>query len=393
MFGWEFPPNSMGGLGNVCFNLVKNLSQKNVEITFVVPGGSTDSKFGKIISVGDSLKIKRVDSILSGYMTTKEYRRMSVSSPNKPSIYGRDIFEEVENYTKKAIEMIADENYDIIHAHDWMTFKAGIAAKRLSGKPLVVHVHSTELDRNRENSNHAVYNIEKQGMEFADSVITVSEYTKEKIVKHYGIKPEKINVVYNATSFEDTGCIENSALKKNNKVVLFLGRITSQKGPEHFLRVAKKVLEHRKDVRFVVAGSGDMESYIIEKSAELGIAGNVIFTGFLKDEDVNKIYKLADVYVLPSISEPFGITVLEAMKNGVPVVVSKSSGVTEVVRHCLKADFWDIDEISNKILALLKYGVLHNYLRQNALDEVKEITWEKSADKCIEIYKGLIGVY
>lgn len=391
MFGWEFPPNSIGGMGKVCFNLVKNLSHRDIDIIFVVPKGKNpDSKFGKIISVSDSLKVKRVDSPLVGYMSSEQYKR-EVSNPKKPGIYGRNLFEEVDNYTKKAIEITAEEDYDIIHVHDWMTFKAGISAKKHSGKPLIAHVHSTEFDRSGENLNQAVYNIEKEGLEFADRVIAVSNYTKEKMVKHYGINPEKINVVHNATSFEDVDSTEDSVIKRDNKIVLFLGRITSQKGPDYFLYAAKKVLDHNKDIKFVVAGSGDMESYLIERAAELGIADKVLFTGFLKEEDVNRIYKLADVYLLPSVSEPFGITVLEAMKNGLPVIVSKNSGVIEVVKHCLKVDFWDINEMSNKILALLKYEVLHNYLKQNGLDEVSKISWEKPAEKCIEIYKSLLG--
>jgi glycosyltransferase involved in cell wall biosynthesis len=239
--------------------------------------------------------------------------------------------------------------------------------------------------------NSHVFSIEKAGLEAADAVITVSNYTKDKIVKYYGINPEKINVVHNATSFEGTYPAENSQIKNNHKIVLFLGRVTFQKGPDYFLKAAKKVLEHNNDVKFVIAGSGDMESYIIEKAAELGIADNVLFSGFLKEEEINRIYQLADVYVLPSVSEPFGITVLEAMKNGVPTIVSKNSGVTEVIRHCLKVDFWDIHEMSNKILALLKYDVLHNSIKQNGLDEVNKISWNRPADRCIEIYRGLVG--
>ncbi len=389
MFGWEFPPHSIGGLGRVCFNLVKNLSDKNVDIIFVMPRGNTDLKFGKFISLENSrIKIKRVNSPLVGYMTSAQYTR-EVLSGKKPYIYGRDLFEEVENYTKMAIEAIADEEYDIIHAHDWMTFKAGIAAKKLSGKPLIVHVHSTEFDRSGEGMNQHVFEIEKSGLEYADAVITVSNYTKDKIIKYYGINPEKIHVVHNATTFEDYTV--DKQIKKNHKIVLFLGRVTFQKGPDHFLKAAKKVLEHDNDVKFVIAGSGDMESYIIEKAAELGIADSVLFSGFLKEEEINRIYQLADVYVLPSVSEPFGITVLEAMKNGVPAIVSKNSGVTEVIRHCLRVDFWDTHEMSNKILALLKYDVLHNSIKQNGLDEVSKMSWHKPAERCIEIYKGLVG--
>lgn len=393
MLGWEFPPNSIGGLGRVCYHLVKNMSQKNVSITFIMPKGKSDSRFGKVISLEEpNVKIERVDSILTPYLTSEQYRKeVMISGMKKPGIYGRNLFEEVRNYTKRAVEIAAHENFDLIHAHDWMTFGAGTAIKKLSGKPLVAHVHSTEFDRSGENMNRHVYNIEKEGLEAADSVIAVSHYMKDKIVKTHGIRPEKIKVVHNAVNHEDLEFFESAGIRKDHRIVLFLGRVTMQKGPDYFLRAAKRVLERRKDIKFVVAGSGDMESYLIEKAAEMGIADSMLFTGYLKEEDINRIYQLADVYVLPSVSEPFGITVLEAIRNGVPTIVSKNSGVTEVVRHCLKVDFWDIDEMSNKVLALLDHNVLHEHLKHNGLNEVRGISWDASANNCIEVYKSVVG--
>ena len=391
MFGWEFPPNCIGGLGRVCYNLVKNLSKKNVNVIFVMPKGSSNSKFGKIISLDDPfVEIKSVKSPLVCYMTPEQYQQeILIPSPKKPGIYGRNLFEEVENYTKKAERIIKRENYDIIHVHDWMTFKAGIAAKKLSGKPLIVHVHSTEFDRSGDDVNQAVYDIEREGMHSADSIIAVSNYTKNKIIKHYGISEKRIHVVYNGIESVYNSLIDK--INKNDKIVLFFGRITFQKGPDYFLAVAKKLLAHNQNIKFVIAGSGDMEHYLIEKAAEMGISDRVIFTGFLQEEDVNRIYQYADVYILPSVSEPFGITALEAMNNGVPVVISKNSGVTEVVKHCLKVDFWDIDEICNKTLALLNHDALHTCIREEGFQEVSRITWEESTNKCIDVYKNSLG--
>jgi glycogen(starch) synthase len=385
MFGWEFPPYCIGGLGRVCANLVKHLSNRNVKITFVMAKGKSDSKTAKFISMEDqNIRICKVDSPVSCYMTPEEYA-VVVNGLNIHGLYGKNLFEEVENYTRKAAELVADEHYDIIHAHDWLTFGAGIEAKKQSGKPLVVHVHSTEFDRVGEHVNHKVYSIEKKGMQAADSIIAVSNYTKERIVNHYGINPDKITVVHNATDFKHAPAERHG----KNKVVLFLGRVTFQKGPEYFLHAAKRVLEHDKNVRFIVAGSGDMEPYIIDKAAELKIADRVLFTGFLDEDELNRVYRLADVYVLPSVSEPFGITVLEAMKSGVPVIVSKNSGVRELVKHCLTTDFWDINDMSDKILALLNHQVLHNDLRMNGLQEVNSITWSSAADGCLEVYNKL----
>jgi len=333
--------------------------------------------------------------LLIGYMNPKDYiMELMGYSERTHNIYGANLMEAVENYTRRAGRIASKENYDIIHAHEWMTFQAGIAAKKQSGKPLVLHVHATEFDRVGDNVNQSIHRIEKEGMEVADSIITVSNYTKDLIVKHYGISPEKINVIHNATDFENIILKEKYGIQKDSRIVLFLGRITFQKGPEYFLHAAKKILETEKDsnIRFIMAGSGDMKSYIVEKAAEMGIADKFLFTGFISDEDVKKIYKIADVYVMPSVSEPFGITALEAIKSGVPVIVSKNSGVTELVRHCLKADFWDVNEMSDKILALLKHDILHSHLKEMGMEEVNKISWDASADKCIGIYNSLVGL-
>ena len=228
-------------------------------------------------------------------------------------------------------------------------------------------------------------------MHKADKIIAVSNFTKNKITTHYDIPSEKIDVVHNAVDFSEHHGNENFEIKKTGKVVLFLGRLTLQKGPDYFVYAAKKVLEHEKNVKFIIAGSGDMESSIIEKAAELGIADKVLFAGFLNHDDVDRAYKMADVYVMPSVSEPFGITALEAMKNKAPVIVSKQSGVSEVIKHCLKVDFWDVNELSNKIISTLRYKPLHETLIDNGYSEVRKLNWDTPAEKCINIYNELVN--
>ncbi|MBI2656564.1 glycosyltransferase family 4 protein [Candidatus Woesearchaeota archaeon] len=392
MFGWEFPPLSSGGLGTACYGLTKSLSKKGVEITFVLPYSfdTGNADFVRLISAGN-IKIKRIASALQPYMSSQEYKK-SLGKKTSPKIYGSTLFDEVYRYTLAAEKIAEEEEFDVIHCHDWMTFGAGIRAKRKKNKPLVLHVHATELDRTGGHQvNQYVYDLERHGMHKADKVIAVSNFTKNKIMAHYAVASEKISVVHNAVDFSHHYYDEDFEIKKTDKVVLFLGRVTLQKGPDYFVHAAKKVLEHEKNVKFIIAGSGDMEPSVIEKAAELGIADKVLFAGFLNEDDVERAYKMADVYVMPSVSEPFGITALEAMKSKTPIIVSKQSGVSEVIRHCLKVDFWDINEISSKIISLLRYKPLHETLKDNAYLEVKKFSWDNPAEKCIEVYNELIS--
>ena len=392
MFGWEFPPLSSGGLGTACYGLTKSLSKKGIQITFVLPYSFDveNADFVKLVSTGN-IKIKKIAAALQPYMSSQEYQR-SLGKKQSPKIYGSTLFDEVHRYTLAAEKIAEEEEFDIIHCHDWMTFGAGIRAKRNKSKPLILHVHATEHDRTGGHQvNQHVYDLERYGMHKADKIIAVSNFTKNKIVTHYGVLSEKVRVVHNAVDFSQHYYDENFEIKKTDRVVLFLGRVTLQKGPDYFVYAAKKVLEHEKNVKFIVAGSGDMEPFIIEKAAELGIADKVLFSGFLNRDDVERAYKMADIYVMPSVSEPFGITALEAMKNKAPIIISKQSGVSEVIRHCLTVDFWDINEISSKIISLLRYKPLHETLKDNAYLEVKKFNWDVPADKCIEVYNELIS--
>ncbi len=401
MFGWEFPPNNLGGLGTACYGLTKSLSTKGTEITFVLPKGNQRHDHLDIITTddlqinSDFVRKKYVVSLLMPYQTQQEYNQAKqysylMSGGNiEGELYGSNLFEEVERYAQKAEIIAKFEDFDIIHCHDWMTFKAGIAAKKISGKPLVVHVHSTDFDRTGGHPHQFVYDTEREGMHAADKIITVSNFTREMIVKHYSISNSKVEVVHNA--------VEHNLKKKkksnesDDKIVLFLGRLTLQKGPDYFIEAADKVLKIRPNTKFIVAGNGEMYRKMVDRAAELGLGRHVLFTGHLTGEDINKAYQMADLYVMPSVSEPFGITPLESLRNDTPVLISKQSGVSEVLNNALKVDFWDIEEMTNKIVGVLSYNSLKSSLVEEGRKDIQKLSWDDAADKCLSVYGRLIN--
>lgn len=306
--------------------------------------------------------------------------------------YAGDLMEQVRRYAGLATQVACKEQFDVVHAHDWMTYPAGLAVAGVTGKPLVVHVHSTEFDRSGENVDQRIYDIERTGMHGAEQVICVSHLTRSVVLQRYGVPADKVAVVYNAVDL--TNGVAEQAFKpiaRNEKIVLFLGRITMQKGPEYFLAAAKKVLEKFPDVRFVMAGSGDMIRSAIEMAASLGIGGKVAFTGFLRGQDVDRVFQMADLYVMPSVSEPFGIAPLEALSHNVPVIISRQSGVSEVLEHALKVDFWDTTEMANKILAVLRHPPLQRVLREHGQIELRKLSWKDSATRCRELYEKAVS--
>jgi glycosyltransferase involved in cell wall biosynthesis len=317
------------------------------------------------------------------------------AEPGKASAdhYGGDMFAEIQRYAALASEIARQEDFDVVHAHDWMTFPAGLAVAGIKGVPLVVHVHSTEFDRSGVNVDTRIYDIERRGMHGAMKIIAVSLLTKNIVNHHYGIDPSKVEVVYNAVEINGNGFDEEKyKIHKDEKIVLFLGRITMQKGPEYFLAAAKKVLEVMDNVKFVMAGSGDMIRRTIEMAASMGIGHKVLFTGFLRGADVERVFKMADLYVMPSVSEPFGIAPLEAMSHDVPVIVSKQSGVSEILNHALKVDFWDVNEMANKIVAVLRHPPLASTLRQHGSFDVRKRTWVDAAKECVGVYGQAVGM-
>jgi glycosyltransferase involved in cell wall biosynthesis len=437
MLGWEFPPFISGGLGTACYGLTKAMSSIGTDIMFVLPRpvSTPFSTHVKLVSPrpGSSLAIPstefRMDefdrvtfrtvnaSLTDPYQTAADWEkrrrdeqaRLAGHTPVEPvamqqplphgagagkAPYAGDLFAEVQRYAALASEIARQESYDIVHAHDWMTFPAGLAAAGIKGVPLVVHVHSTEFDRAGSNIDQRIYDIERRGMHGAMKVIAVSYLTKNLITHHYGIHHEKVEVVYNAIDANGNGFDEEKySIHKDEKIVLFLGRITMQKGPEYFLAAAKKVLEVMDNVKFVMAGSGDMIRRTIEMAAAMGIGHKVLFTGFLRGTDVEKVFRMADLYVMPSVSEPFGIAPLEAMSHDVPVIISKQSGVSEVLQHALKVDFWDVNEMANKIIAVLRHPPLASTLRQHGSFEVRRMSWTDAARACVQVYdQAMAGV-
>lgn len=422
MLGWEFPPFISGGLGTACYGLTRAMDQLGMEIMFVLPK-MVESEYAthvKLLTPGSrkssslskfhelrNVRFHAIGSLLQPYTTPDTYQRRveeilrkkhlirggNISSASQlvgSKDYSGDMYSEVHRYAAIAAELADSEEFDIIHAHDWMTYPAAIAVATISGKPLVVHVHSTEFDRSGEHVNQMIYDIEREGMHRADKVVTVSHFTRNIIINRYAVRADKVEVVYNGVERNGRWSMDDTVIEKDEKIVLFLGRITMQKGPEYFLQAAKKVLEVMDNVKFVMAGSGDMMHRAIELAAQLGIGHKVLFTGFLRGEDVQKIYKMADLYVMPSVSEPFGIAPLEALDNDVPVIISKQSGVSEVLMHALKVDFWDINEIANKIVAVLKYPPLQMTLRSHGNFEVRRLRWKDAAARCIKIYEQML---
>ena len=421
MLGWEFPPFISGGLGTACYGLTKAMGQLGIKVAFVLPTMvdnkyathvkllTPDSQASEAFFKFNKLKnvvFRTIKSPLQPYSTPDAYqRRIEEALKQKQKMHGGniltsqsiggtdysgDMYAEVHRYAAIVAELAENEQFDIVHAHDWMTYPAGIVVAATSGKPLIVHVHSTEFDRSGENINQMIYDIEREGMHRADKIIAVSYFTHNIIISRYGISGEKVEVVHNGVEHNGSWALPESGISKDEKIVLFLGRITMQKGPEYFLAAAKKVLEVMDNVKFVMAGSGNLMSRAVEMAAELGIGHKVLFTGFLHGEDVQKIYKMADLYVMPSVSEPFGIAPLEALNNDVPVIISKQSGVSEVLRHALKVDFWDVDEIANKIVAVLRYAPLKITLQNHGYFEARKLRWKDSAEKCLKIYEDTL---
>ncbi len=425
MFGWEFPPHIAGGLGTACYGIVKGLAHNGVETMFVMPSasGDEDKSAADIINASDvpveitdtmnvddfldKVQFVHIGTNMVPYLDPEEFHTL-VEEDRKRQVrdftvnyghtykfsgkYGSNLMEEVARYAMVGgtIAMTHKDEFDVIHAHDWLTYNAGIAAKRLSGKPLVVHVHATSFDRSSDNNiDTRVYEIEKRGMEAADRVITVSDLTRNIVITKYGIDPAKVVTVHNAVDFSGRSEVKVEKGVKD-KVVTFLGRITFQKGPEYFIEAAAKVLKRCDNVRFVMAGSGDMMNMSIRQVARLGISDRFHFTGFLRGNEVQKMFALSDVYVMPSVSEPFGISPLEAMRSGVPSVISRQSGAAEVLKYAFKVDFWDVDAMADEIYALLQYPALSQFASQFGYDEVNTLKWNNAAAKIKSVYESVV---
>ncbi len=431
MFGWEFPPHIAGGLGTACYGMTRGLARNDVEVIFVMPraSGDEDERFVKVVNASDvearycsstiegaddimrKISFIHIDSNMVPYISPEEFEtyREGYERTGKKfweregdswtqrytfsGKYGANLMEEVARYAVVAAEVARqlEGQFDVIHAHDWLTYFAGIAAKRVSGKPLVVHMHATSFDRSSsDNIDTRVYDIERAGMAAADRVIAVSNLTRNIVIEKYNIPAEKVVTVHNAVRFAE----KDSQLPErgvDDKIITFLGRITFQKGPDYFVEAAAKVLKRVPNVRFVMAGSGDMMNHVIRRVARLGIADRFHFTGFLKGDDVHKMFQLSDVYIMPSVSEPFGISPLEAMRANVPSIISKQSGVAEVLDYAVKVDYWDVDAMADAIYGFVKYPALSKMFAEKGLEEVTGLKWNNAAAKIKTVYEDAIN--
>ena len=432
MFGWEFPPHIAGGLGTACYGMTRGLARNDVEVIFVMPraSGDEDERFVKVINASDiearyssgstvegaddimrKISFIHIDSNMVPYISPEEWdtyceeyertgrkiwEREGDSWTQRYTFsgkYGANLMEEVARYAVVAAEVARqlEGQFDVIHAHDWLTYFAGIAAKRVSGKPLVVHMHATSFDRSSsDNIDTRVYEIERAGMAAADRVIAVSNLTRNIVIEKYNIPAERVVTVHNAVRFVNND-VEVPERGVEDKIVTFLGRITFQKGPDYFVEAAAKVLKRVPNVRFVMAGSGDMMNHVIRRVARLGIADRFHFTGFLKGDDVHKMFQLSDVYIMPSVSEPFGISPLEAMRANVPVIISKQSGVAEVLDYAVKVDYWDVDAMADAIYGFVKYPALAKMFSTKGLEEVTGLKWNNAAAKVKAVYQDAIN--
>ena len=414
MFGWESPPHILGGLGTASYGLTRGMHNcGGMEISFVIPKpyGDEDRTFAQIIGASETPVAWRDVS--------REYVQSCIGKVMEPDLYfdlrshiyadfnymrlndlgciefsGRypdNLLEEINNYSIVAGVIARTIPCDVIHSHDWLTYPAGIHAKEVTGKPLVIHVHATDFDRSRGSVNPTVFEIEKNGMEYADHIITVSDLTRQTVIEKYGIPPDKVTTVHNAVVPLSEDLLSIPKPDNKDKVVTFLGRITMQKGPEYFVEAAAKVLKKNHNVRFVMAGSGDMMNKMIALAAKRGIADRFHFTGFLRGRQVYEMLKASDVYIMPSVSEPFGISPLEAMQMGVPSIISKQSGCAEILQNVIKTDYWDIDAMADAIHSIISYPAMYETLKQQGMEELKGITWEKAGQKVIDIYRRVTG--
>lgn len=408
MLGWEFPPYFAGGVGTVCFELTRALAKKGIDITYVMPKGPDDVSSSHVKLLVASRKMEkmgikpiRIKSTLTAYTSKEEYswsQQYSNSSTvlmpqdkTQKGLYGQNLLEEMARFAQAVVLIAESEEFDVIHAHDWTTIPAALALKKATGKPLILHCHITEFDKTGGvHADPEVYAVEHRGFKEADVVIAVSNFVKQRLINNYYVDPAKIRVIYNSVEFNDQDMgVARERISEDEKMVLFLGRVTLQKGPDYFIEAAAKVAAVLPNVKFVIAGTGDMLPRMIERAAHLGIGHRVIFPGFVTREEGDRLYRMADLFVMPSVSEPFGIVPLEAMKQGTPVIVSRQSGVSEVLKNALKVDFWDVEDLANKMVAALAYDPLHQMLTHHGMIEIQSFSWESPAQECIDLYHNL----
>jgi len=406
MFGWEFPPQISGGLGVACEGLVRGLLQTGTEVVLVLPRHPHRKPTGRLRILESlspapapapaaprTIRVRRIASRLDPYPGTHVETLVRFDDEPAPAEdapnYGPNLVTDVLRYAERAAAIAREERFDVIHAHDWMTFLAGLEARRVSGKPLVAHVHATEYDRTGGGGDPFVRDVERAGVAGADRVVAVSRYTAALLSREYGVPRRRIRVVHNA--IDPAPRPWEGGLARGEPLVLFAGRLTRQKGPEYFLEAAARVAREVPAVVFAVAGSGDLLAAMQERVAAMGLTRRFIFTGFLPSAELDRLYARADVYVLPSFSEPFGLTALEALQHGTPVIVSRSAGVSEVVRNVLAVDFGDVEDLASKMLSVLIFPPLARSLSSRGRREVLRFSWRDSATRVLDVYREVSG--
>lgn len=421
MFGWEFPPFYSGGLGVACRGLTRALSHQDVDVTFVLPkpmrvvdghmrfvfaqGLGTQGTPDGTVTYSSGVRERTVDVLLNPYLSVSEYEHLRSTLGNRTvpgmsphCIYASDLFGEVARYAIEADRIAREEDFDVIHAHDWLAFPAGVAAKRATGKPLVVHVHLPAVDMTGGNGyDQRIFDVEAEGFAAADVIVAISQRVKDSIVTHHHIDPRKIVIVYNGIDPDDVASpgaqVPMHPLRREgHPFALYLGRLTMFKGPDKFLEAAALTAREYSDARFVMAGGGEAERLLKQQAHHLGIADKTIFAGFVRGKERDALFANANVFVMPSLTEPFGLVALESLALGTPAIVSKQSGASEIIKNALKVDFWDVEELANKMLAVMKYKPLAKQLREKGSKEARSFTWDKPAQECVDIYRQLVAV-
>lgn len=390
MLGWELPPHNSGGLGVACLHMCRALARQGADINFIVPYTADHSEIDFMrVTSAVPVNVKEVQKTGMAYDSFKfEYQDGTSEWVN--------LFDYHKLYESSMQSLATMEEYDVIHAHDWLTVRAGLRAKQLSGKPLILHIHATEFDRSGgKRGNPLVEEIEYMGMMMADKILAVSEMTKKIIVQHYGIPENKIEVIHNSfdiSTYSDASEVNsyvylNEMRQRGYKVVMNVGRITVQKGLYHLLMAFRKVVDIRPKTLLLFVGAGDQELELVELAASLGLSGNVIFAGFQRGKKWRDMFAVSDIFVMPSVSEPFGLTALEAAAFSVPTLVSRQSGVAEVLSSALRVDYWDVDEMANQITSVLINPSLQTQLERDGYNEVLNMSWSHTAERLINIYE------
>jgi glycosyltransferase involved in cell wall biosynthesis len=393
-FGWDHPPIRNGGLGVACYGLTRELVDSGVDVIFVLPRSQPTQGPARFVfaDAERNVRVYEVPSAIQPYQGSRSVQTMFDEFGTRV-VAQHTMVEAVQRFAARAKAIAQNESFEIIHAHDWTSYLAGVAAKRVSGKPLVLHVHATTYDQAAsDNIDPVIYDIEHRSFSHADKVVTVSQFTKDILTTKHHVPADKIDVVHNGCDTYEPPRHRPTLQEwraQGKRVILYHGRITIQKGVDYFVQAARRVVDEDPDVIFVISGWGDMMNQIVAQVGAMGLSSHVLFAGALWEEERDRMYQSVDLVVMPSVSEPFGLVPLEAMQHGTPSLISKQSGVSEIMAHVLKVDFWDVEEMANKILATLRYGAMHRQMVREGKQELPRFSWRYAAEKVVRLYHSL----